>query len=579
MLFMLIGNDTTATDTVQTYEIPSIVTFWFRTTAAQSQMLSVRPAQGNYELEDAFFVSPFAFLDYGGGQLALLSRKSKDPRYTTTFLNGHRIDNPLFGYVNCAQLSPHPIENIDISNHHLGSECVNIVSRINQYSAPFSYVQFTWGDFETNVYNIGFTRPITNDLGFYLCGSYVETDGYRVNSRYDLGSLYSNVYYNTIVPMRLDIVYTSGEYGIHGSAWDSLRAAGANNFTDVSLVLGNDSHRGSLYYTVNRNDYRGIGTDSLYENITRNYGADINNKNDIGEYVLAYELMGVLSDVESEFVGEHTLPSLNARFALLRSYQLVSFALGARTEWYDARELLYAPFVRAAFLLSDSARLSAEVARDFRHPSFVELYGPAGVSHLYDWTRGDSALAPEYVWQQEISFQWGRSFVTLYRHDYTNMIATYRDAGDTIVPQNVTSWQRTGMEAHITYVLPLAQDTSAKANTAVSAGVSGNYIFTGDSLLSSPKFHVRGFMAFIRETPRFGLGLIVRAEHVDPEQGSRDDDEQPFTVLSAIANLRFITLTFSIRVDNILDESFAYVNGYEYTQRNGRFSVTWEFWD
>ena len=579
MLITLMSSDSATIDTAQIYEIPSIVTFWFRPDTTQCQMLTMRPAQGDYTLIETFFFSPFALLDFGGGQLSVISRKGKDPRHTTLFLNGHRIDNPLFGYMNLAQLSPYPIDKISINDHGLGSECVNIVSRVNTYDTPFSFVQFTWGDFETNIYTIGFTRPITNDLGFYLSGSYLETDGYRFNSQYDLGSLYSTMYYNTIVPMRLDIIYASGEYGIHGQTLDSLQATGMNNFADISFVLGNDSHRAALYYTINRNDQKGVGTDSLYANVTRNYGIDINNQNNIGGYTLAYQLMGVISDVESDIVGEHTVRSLNARMAIQKSYQMFSLALGARTEWYDEHEWLYAPQVTISFLVSDSARLSATISRSFRNPSLLELYGPTDISHLYNWGGGNSTLVPEYLWQQEISFHWGRSFVTLYKHDYENMITTQRNTDDTIIHQNVASWQRTGIEGHIIGMLHLTQDTSAQSNTTISAGLSGNHTFANDSLLPVPKSNVRGFMALIRETPRFGLGLTVRAEYVGTRQNSMEQESEPFTVLSAIAHIRFITLTFSVRFDNVLDESYAYVGGYENTPRNGRFSITWEFWD
>lgn len=258
---------------------------------------------------------------------------------------------------------------------------------------------------------------------------------------------------------------------------------------------------------------------------------------------------------------------------------MLSLSLGARAEWYDEREWLHAPQVTVSFLFSDSARLSATVSRDFRNPSLLELYGPTDIPHLYDWTRGNSTLVPEYLWQQEISLHWGRSFVTLYRHDYENMITTHREAGDNIMRQNVASWQRTGIEGHIIGMLHLTQDTSAQSNTAISAGLSGNYTFTGDSLLLVPKSHVRGFMAFMRETPRFGLGLTIRAEYVGTRQDRIEQEDEPFTVLSAAAHIRFITLTFSVHFDNVLDESYAYVGGYENTPRNGRFTITWEFWD
>jgi outer membrane cobalamin receptor len=573
------SSDTTAADTVQTYEIPRIVTLWFHDETAYSDIRTARPVTGDHELIEVLFFSPFAILDFGGSQHATISRKGKDPHHSTLFLNGHRIDNPLFGYMDLSQLSAHPIDRIDMSDHMLGSECINIHSRVNQYDRPFSFVQFTWGDFGTNIYNLGFTRPITNDFGFYLSGSYLETDGYDSHSQRDLGSLYSNIYYNTIVPMRLDVTYTSGEYGVRRNTVDSLQATGYSDFADVSLVLGNDNHRTSLYYTVNHNDYEGISSDSLLTNITRNYGVDINNHSNFGDYTFAYQLMGVVSDVESELVGEHTVSSLNARVALQKSFKRLSLSLGARSEWYDERDWLHAPHVTARFLLADSARLSATISRDFRNPSLLELYGHSDVPQLYNWPVSNSSLVPEYMWVQELSFHWGMSAVTLYRHNYENMIAPCVDTEGNFTVQNIASWEHTGAEAHIVHTVHLTRDTSTQSNTAISAGLSGNYMFSGDSLARAPKSHVRGFITFVRETPRFGLRLTTRAEHVSTQQNRTAHRDEPFTVFSTVAHIRFVTLTFSVHFDNLVDDTYAYIEGYEMAPRSGRFSITWEFWD
>jgi len=81
-------------------------------------------------------------------------------------------------------------------------------------------------------------------------------------------------------------------------------------------------------------------------------------------------------------------------------------------------------------------------------------------------------------------------------------------------------------------------------------------------------------------TPRFGFALTVRGEYVGMRQdraGQQDDD--PLALLSVIGKIRFVTLTFIFSVDNVLDKSYAYINGYENVPRNSRFSVKWTFWD
>ena len=582
MLIALINSDSTVTDTTVTYEIPNVIQLCFHPDMIQQLYgeFTLHPAAYDHRLVETFFQSPFALLDFGSGQLSLVSRKGKDPRHTTLFLNGHRLDNPLFGYANLAQISPHVIDVIAVSDECLGSACVNLNSKVNTYAIPFSVVQFTWGDFDTHVYTIDFTRPITNEFGLYLNGSYVETEGYRTNSKYDLGSLYANFYYNTIVPMRFDVVYSTTDYGIPGSVLNSLEAQGTNQLTDICLVLGNDNHHAALYYTVNSIEQMNIVADTSFENIVRNYGIDINNKSNIYGYELNYRLMGALSDVTSDLIGEHTIRSLNGRIALRKTYERLGASVGARAELNNENEFLHAPYANVGFSFSESTRISATVSRDFRSPSLLELYGPANLSHLYYWTHGNSELVSEYHRSQELSFHYGTSFVTFYKQDYEDFIVAQPDSGNYITSQNVDSWQKTGVEGHAAVTLQLAHDTSNQSSTAISTGLSGNYLFSGYSLQFIPRSNARAFVTFERKTPRFGVGLTLRGEYVGERQdrvGQVHGDN--VALLSFIGTLRFVTLSFIFRVDNVLDETYAYINGYENAPRNGRFSIKWEFWD
>jgi outer membrane cobalamin receptor len=128
--------------------------------------------------------------------------------------------------------------------------------------------------------------------------------------------------------------------------------------------------------------------------------------------------------------------------------------------------------------------------------------------------------------------------------------------------------------------LQLAYDTSNQSSAAISTGLSGNYLFSGDSLPFIPRSNARAFITLERETPRFGVGLTLRGEYVGERQdrtGQVHGDN--VALLSFIGTLRFVTLSFIFRIDNVLDDTYAYINGYENAPRNGRFSIKWEFWD
>jgi len=576
---MMMNQDSVTVDSAVVYEIPKIVHFDFDS-AIEKMLFNTQnnvPEEYDVNLIEALFQSPYMFMDFGTGQLTELSRRGQDSKHTTVFLNSHRIDNPLFGSTNVILLPIQFIEEISLGGQHFGHNDVNVSTKINRYNKPYSSIKFMTGEFNTNMYNIDFTRPITNDFGFYLSGLYWESQGHRVNSHFNINSLYTNLYYNQILPMRFDVIYFSNEFGIPWHTLDAFHRA-EDTFIDACWVCGNNEHKIALSYTSTNNQYIDTIAGSSHEHTVRNYGADINNYYNVDDFEIIYRFMGVLSKIESDFYGSHSLHFLNFLANISKSFKTFLFTLSNRGELNDDNEFFYVPKLSVGIKCLDSTYLFGTIARNYRIPSLAEMYGSYHSLGPYGWVRGNSELLPEYFWSQEYGIKGKNGAIILYRHDYEDLIILQSDSQEYYTPHNVDTWTTLGVEGFFEIPFRLNRDVS-KSVTEVSTGFGGYYLFEGDSLPFIPEGNARASLSFKRETERFGLSFTIRGELV----GSRHDMQgytlDPFSVVSVIGKVRFITLSFTLRLDNISDENYAYIPPYTMEPRHLDFSVKWEFWD
>jgi len=579
MFIMMMNQDSVSVDSTVAYEIPKIIHLDFDSAIEKAlfNTQSNMPEDYDMSLTETLFHSPYVFMNLATGQLTELSRRAQDSRHTAVFLNSHRIDNPLFGSTNVILVPIQFIEKVSLGGQHFGLNDVDLNTKINRYNIPYSSIKFMTGEFNTNLYNIDFTRPITNTFGFYLSGLYWESQGHRPDADFKINSLYTNLYYNQILPMRFDVVYFSNDFKMPWHTLDTHQQA-EDTFIDACWVCGDNEHKIALFYTDTKNQYSDTIVGSSHEHTTRNYGADINNYYGLNDFEIIYRFTGVLSKVESDLYGSHSLHSLNLLADINKSFKTFLFTISNRGEIKGNNEFFYVPKLSMGFKCLDSTYLFGSITRNYRTPSLAEMYGPYNSIRPYGWVKGNNELLPEYFWSQEYGIKARNSAIILYRHDYQDLITLQTDSQNYYTPHNVDTWTTVGIEGFFEIPVRLNKAVS-KSVTEISTGFGGYYLFKGDSLPFIPEANARASLSFKRETERFGLSLTIRGERIGSRYDMHGNILDPFTVVSIIGQVRFIALSFMLRLDNISDENYAYVPPYTMGPRHLDFLFKWEFWD
>lgn len=587
MFIILINGDSTVTDTVAidsvvVYEIPEIINFQMCDTLLPSRIScseeDIILTGHSQNLVDALYFTPFMLHIYGYGQLNLIAHKGLDPKHTMLFLNGHKLDNPIFGYFNVTTLPVQIFESISIGGDMMTSapNSINMISRVNHYDRPFSLVNYTFGDFGTNIYNIDFTRPITNDFGFYLSGLYREYEGYRGNDDFKIGSFYTNIYYNRFFPMRLDIVYFSDDYEIAGSTLDTLYGRGKDKFIDVCFVYGAGNHKIAIYHTLVNAEYTDpfASTSSI-----RNYGFHTRSYHTFNNLGLSYGLMGQRSLIETDLYGSHAINSMALWLQCNKSFENFFLSVASRGEWISNYDFFYLPKVSFGVDIFDSTYLTGTVSRSFRAPSLSETYESPEVIYPYYRIKGNIDILPEYYWLQELAIKRKNIELNFYKYDFTNRIVTHLDSVGYYIPENINPWQTIGVEGYLELPFYFNGNTDGKSSTEISVGFSGNYLFKGDSLPLVPKGISSFFLSIKRKTERLSLGLLIKERFVGIRHDISGQRLTSFRVFSTAGTIKFISLSCTLNIDNIFDESYAYIANYPMAPRSFSLSIKWEFWD
>ncbi len=587
MFIILMTEDSTIVDSARVYEIPEILHFGFQSEIGEGlySTQNIVPTDYDVNLLDAFSHSPFTVVNFGPGQLNLLSQKGQDPQHVAVHLNNHRIENRLFGYMDLAAFPIQFIDTISVEQDYYGKSGIDLTTKINHYHRPFSQIKYTTGAFETDMYNVDFTRSITNNFGIYISGLYWSSQGHRRNSDFGIGSFYAHINYNQIIPMRFDALYFSNDFGVPGDDFDTLDGSGTDRFIDVCYAVGTDNHRLALYYTSNSKSYDESLSDSLFQTAFKNYGLDFRTCYDIKGYEILWNLLGVRNTIESaydlDFVPDNISQSENSlRFGIVcnKAFQNVLFSVSNVGEFRNDDDFFYTPRVCLGFKLLESTYLMGAVSKNYRVPSVAEIYFPERIKNSYIYIKGNEKLLPEYSWSQEIGIKGDFFAFTFYKNDYDDLIVLRPDSNDYYYHQNIDTWQTIGVENSLEIPMRLNNRLS-KSVTEVCTGFSGNYLFKGEALPLIPEGNANVFVTFRRNAERFGLGLTVQGQFIGNRQDIYGQGMAPFKVVSLVGAVRFVTLSFILRLDNVFNEEYVFVPHYTMEPRHINFSVKWEFWD
>jgi outer membrane cobalamin receptor len=569
-------SDSTSVDTLKTYEIPVIVDFQ----DGLNTKSETAPEFYDRSITDVLRGFPVVYFSSGPDQMNFITNKGRKPSYTGIYVNGHALPDMLTGHFNLTLLPLHFFEKVEGGRTVSGAELssVNLISRLNRYEEPYSYVDFMIGSYGSSRYVLDLTRALTNDLGFYLSGSYYTSDGYRDNGDAERSSIYSNIYYNHFFPVRFDLFYVGSDYGVPGSTVTPVNGRQEDSWLDVSGTVGIGRTAVTLFY-----DYENIYYDDTVHGKSLairsdHFGALIARFDTVLDVTLDYGLSGFLS----AFDGGASFPTSLNRFDLWTRIQqdlgLFFWQAGGYFESASDHDYFFCPHIEAGIDLWQFASLNAALSRDARAPSLFENWAPFDTLNPYLRIAGNPTLVPEYCWVKEIGLRGSNFLLNFYRLDYINYITVNTDSTDYYIYESLANFQTSGLEGFLNYPVRL-YNADSSVMTKFTIGLNGNAFFDGDSIPYVPEYNAGAILSVERATERLSLGLAVSGELWGTRHDVLGEEFDGFSVLSVAGMIKFITLSFIARIDNVLDTAYERIPYYPMPMRNLDVAIKWEFWD
>lgn len=576
LLIFLANGDSTAVDSVITYEIPDIV-------ETSGEIYPVGEIIVSYDDQmtiDLLMDLPFTPLSYGYSLWGTAMNKGLKPSYTHISVNGHPLHVHPFGYFNLGILPLHFYDVVTFGRTVGGAEFsgLDFASKINRYELPYSLAHFMFGSFESNTYGFDLTRAITNDLGFYLSGSYHKTNGHRENTDAQILSVYSNIYVNYLLPMRFDILYANDDYGFPGSTVMPVEGRQKDEFLDVSGMVSLGKGVLTLFYERQTMAYRDTLNDRTWGVKVDHFGTRAEGNDTLLGVSLDYGASAFLTLMEGESYLPDILHGFDLWMRVARTFGRGFVRAAGKLERSSDDDLFLFPGFELGMNILGSTAAYVALASDGRSPSDMEKWAPLDTLNPYLMVRGNEFLNPEHYWCGEVGLRGDGFNFSMYRLMFTDYIKVFPEMYGHYIYYNIDTWEIQGIEGFVKLPLRSYNADSSKM-IEFSVGLRGNVIMNQDTVPYFPGVSAGSFAAFRRDTPRFGFGLTLRAERSSETYDIFGSEYPGHTVFSVAGLVKFMGLSCVLRVNNVFDEDYAYVPFYPMPSRNFNVSVKWEFWD
>ncbi len=580
IFLFLTNNDSTLVDTAIVYEIPTILEFQIPADSSGIPHIleTLFPGTYGHSLAHTVDAMPITVFELGYRQPVLLSSRGQYPPGTSVYLNGHALEETVFGYRNLAILPIQFLDRITINRPYLSETGVCLHTKINRYDRPFSMISYTTGSHGTSQYHIDFTRPITNDYGLFLSGVYGTSAGFGQNDSSKIGAAYLNMY-SAGFPARLDIMFSLNDFGIPGIDGDTNFAVVESRFLDACLLFGSPLHKAAIYNTRNDHAYHDSLQGSSIEIHEQLIGAETKSYTDLGIAEVQYGVTGTYSDIESNCYGSHTVRSLTTTAGVTRAFGRIRFSIASRATFRDDYPFQVAPTFGFDAMIINRTYLTASVSRHFRIPSIAETTIPAVPLPQAYYLIGVDTLKTEHFWSQDIGITGQFLTVMVYRQDFTEQIIIEKDEDDVLIPKNSGSSQSAGIEFSFHPRVFLQGTADGKNSTFVDLTAGGNYLFDENQRILLPREYVRASIGIHRETPRFGCSFTAAGLYIGERTDFSGGTIEIARSLNLAASIRFVSLSFIFRMDNIFDERNPVLPEYPARPRSYFFSIHWEFQD
>ncbi|MCX7995959.1 MAG: hypothetical protein N3A65_09390, partial [candidate division WOR-3 bacterium] len=461
-------------------------------------------------------------------------------------INSHYIDQYFLKNFNFSVFPINFIESVVFIKKYINSEVntIDLRTKINRYEQPYSYLYFTLFGPNT-IYNIDFTRAITNTMGFYLGGVYSRH--YKNSERRYLrtNAGYANFYCNQFIPLRLDIILT-------GNSYDTIINS---DFSDITLTAGKDFYKFMIYRTACK----------VYDDSTENqfltYGTHHKVLFNIGNLENTFEFIALTTQFNpGKFKNNYIEFSQNSNYELNNIIAGIGYNVN-----YASGKIFFEPAVRGYFQILNDMKLYVRTGLLSRRPDFIAQYGNDKFIDPTVNIIGNLDIEGETYFHREIGATFKNSKITLYNAHISNQII-YQSLGlKTYSAVNVDN-EITGLEGNL--VSP-----SIKGFSAIMAG---NYLIYTHIPSDVPDFFVKFSLNWQRRTERSVMSIFTKFTFVNRRYDPLGRYYEPFLIISPGLNLEFLTLSLGVIFDNVTDtrpEDFS-----DIARRFG-MEIKWEFWD
>uniref|UniRef100_A0A7V0Z4R0 TonB-dependent receptor n=1 Tax=candidate division WOR-3 bacterium TaxID=2052148 RepID=A0A7V0Z4R0_UNCW3 len=546
-LFLLsngLSSDTTVVDStpVRRYAIPEIICFG--TTgildSALNQIRVIEPDIFLSGFSDIFQNSPYLLRENG----YIVDLLSLYPY--RILINSHYLEQYFFKGFNFTFFPYNFVKSVVFVKKYVNSgvNSINLNTKFNNYDQPYSYLYFTLFGPNT-IYNMDFTRALTNSAGFYLGGFYSRHYKNSTHLYLRTNAGYANFYYNQFLPMRLDIVVASSSY-------DTITNL---DFSDITLTAGKDFYRFIFFRTA-----------SKLSNIEReNQFLTYGTQHKFLFYSGNFENLFEIDALTSQFApGEYKNNEIDFSQNTNYKFNKIIAGIGFRID-YGSDKIYFEPETGLNFEILNDAKIFVRFGLFNRKPDFIAHYGNYEFVDRDLIIKGNPDIEAESYFHREIGVAFGNSLINLYNANIKNQIIYQTIVNDSCSAVNVDN-EITGIEGIL--VSPVIKGFSLTG--------AYNYQISNDFPSAVPDFFINFILNWQRKTERSVMNVYTRFRYLNARYSPSGKYYEPFFTISPGLSLKFLTLHLGLIFDNVTDtkpEDFPEI------VRNFGMEIKWEFWD
>ena len=551
------------------------------------------------------------------GASSYISLRGCSAFQTLVMVDGRPINSISEGMADLGQFPVDNVERIEIVRgpasalygaNALGG-VVNIITREAKEEKIAADVNLGLGSFGTQIGRLNFGTGHTN-IKTYFTISNNTSNGWRKNSAYDNHNFTGRLAYNAGKAGNFEFRggYFKGKLGLPGVNYEEFdpitwkpilldeRYASDPNHNQEDekeyavLEYSNGGENSKLLLKAygssdqRRDRNPDEPRDDFHENITRGvevqlntlYGITLGSDFHQDKYRQRNEINSLT------LIGEK---NFNQSVFLQETISLKPFTaiLGTRYDHHSAYGGQINPSFSLVYQLSqpeESLKLSFNLGRGFRAPTFCDLYQPYTDYVIYQ-AQGNPDLKPERAWSYDIGFehQLGNlllSRLTLFSTNIEDLIEWAMNPSFIWTPSNVAKAYTQGIEVEFIHQITKGLSQTINYTYAHSAGKG-----EGDD-----KYEIAPYKPHNRVNYRigygsnFGLNVSLGTEYVSEQwsgAGETGDRLPDYFLLNARIAQRIRSLEAYISFDNILNKKYQTVFGYPMPGRTIMAGISWKF--